>query len=82
MPDQGLPLLAELRGALELLRSRLHEVGSPFAGVLDAVVSRLPRLTTAQAEAVRRLALEGPPTELVGLEPFGADSALVPEGAR
>ena len=81
-PDHGAPLLAELRGPLELVRSRLHEVGSLYAGVLDAIVARLPKLTAAQEEAVRRLALEGPPTELVGLEPFGAESALVPEGAR
>lgn len=81
-PDRGEPLLAELRGPLELVRSRLLEAKSPYAGVLDAVVARLPELTAAQKEAVRRLALEGPPTELVGLEPFGADAALVPEGAR
>jgi nitrate reductase delta subunit len=81
-PDRGEPLLAELRGPIELVRSRLHEAKSPYAGVLDAVVARLPKLTAAQAQAVQRLALEGPPTELVGLEPFGADSALVPDGAR
>lgn len=81
-PEHGEPLLAELRGPLELVRSRLHEAGSPYAPVLDTIVARLPKLTAAQAEAVRRLALEGPPTELVGLEPFGADAALVPEGAR
>lgn len=81
-PDRGEPLLAELRGPLELVRARLHEAESPYACVLDAVVARLPKLTAGQAEAVRRLALQGPPTELVGLEPFGADAALVPEGAR
>jgi nitrate reductase delta subunit len=81
-PEHGAPLLAELRGPLELVRSRLREVESPYAGVLDAIVARLPKLTAAQAEAVRRLAQEGPPTELVGLEPFGAEAALVPEGAR
>lgn len=81
-PEQGEPLLAGLRGPLELVRSRLHETGSPYAPVLDVLVARLPKLTAAQAEAVRRLALEGPPTELVGLEPFGAGAALVPEGAR
>lgn len=81
-PDQGLPLLAELREPLELVRSRLHEAKSLYGGILDEIVARLPRLTAAQAEAMRRLALEGPPTELVGLEPFGAGSALVPEDAR
>lgn len=81
-PEQGEPLLAELRGPLELVRSRLHETGSPYAPALDLIVARLPKLTAAQAEGVRRLALEGPPSELVGLEPFGAGAALVPEGAR
>jgi nitrate reductase delta subunit len=81
-PDHGEPLLAELRGPTELVRSRLHETASPYAAVLDTIVARLPRLTAAQAEALRRLALEGPPTELVGLEPFGAETGLVPEGAR
>lgn len=81
-PEHGEPLLAELRGPLELVRSRLHELGSPYAPLLDAIVAGLPKLTAAQAEGVRRLALEGPPDELVGLEPFGAGAALVPGGAR
>lgn len=81
-PERGEPLLAELRGPLELVRSRLHEAASPYAVVLDAIVGLLPKLTATQAEAVRRLALEGPPSELVGLEPFGAESDFVPEGAR
>jgi nitrate reductase delta subunit len=81
-PAEGEPLLAELRAPIELVRSRLHDTGSPYAGVLDAVVARLPKLTAAQAEAARRLALEGPPAELVGLEPFGAENVPVPEVAR
>jgi nitrate reductase delta subunit len=81
-PEHGEPLLAELREPIELVRARLHETESRYAGVLDAIVRRLPKLTPAQAEAIRRLALEGPPSELVGLEPFGAEAALVPEGAR
>ncbi|HEY7793841.1 MAG TPA: nitrate reductase molybdenum cofactor assembly chaperone [Gaiellaceae bacterium] len=70
----GEALLAELRPQLELVRSRLHERGSPYAHLLDAVVTGLPPLTRAQAERARRLAEEGPPTELVGL-----DSPPVPE---
>lgn len=69
-PDgDGAALLAELRPQLELVRSRLSERGSPYAHLLDALVASLPPLTRAQAERVRRLAEEGPPTELVGLEP-------------
>jgi nitrate reductase delta subunit len=74
-PDgEGASLLAELRPQLELVRSRLHERLSPYAHLLDAVVAALPPLTRAQAERARRLAEEGPPTELVGL-----DSPPVPE---
>jgi nitrate reductase delta subunit len=37
---------------------------------LDAVAAALPALTRRQAAAVERLAVEGPPTELVGLDSF------------
>ena len=40
--------------------------------VLDAICETLPRPTARQLEEARRLAEEGPPAELVGLEPFGA----------
>jgi nitrate reductase delta subunit len=73
---EGAALLAEHRAALELVRSRLHEAGSRYASLLDALATTLPPLTRAQAERARRLAEEGPPMELVGLEP----AAGVPEG--
>jgi hypothetical protein len=38
-------------------------------------VGALPRATKAQLARARRVAEEGPPTELVGLEPFGAEVA-------
>lgn len=69
-PDgEGEAVLAGLRPQLELVRSRLHERGSPYANLLDALAASLPALTRVQAEQARRLAEEGPPTELVGLEP-------------
>jgi len=74
-PDDGEALLNELRVPLELVRARLHEKESPYAELLDRVVGALPRRTRAQAEAARRLAEEGPPAELVGLEPFAAGAA-------
>jgi nitrate reductase delta subunit len=74
-PAAGEALLGEHRVSLELIRSRLHETGSPYAGLLDAVVRALPRPTRAQVEAARKLAHEGPPTELVGLEPFATEVA-------
>ena len=75
VPEEGETLLNELRAPIELVRSRLHDVESPFADLLDALVTELPKPTKAQVAAAQRLANEGPPTELVGLEPFAAESA-------
>ena len=78
--DVGLAALVEVRDAIELVRASLHEAGSPYAMVLDAVADLLPGLTGAQAARVRRLASEGPPTEQVGLEPF-APPEVMPMGS-
>jgi nitrate reductase delta subunit len=67
-PEHGMPLLAGLRSAIELVRAALHERGSPYAHLLDAVALALPELTRSQAAEVERLAVEGPPTERVGLD--------------
>lgn len=74
-PEQGVELLVGLRPSLELVRAALHRRESPYAGLLDAVCVLLPKPTARQLEQARRLALEGPPTELVGLEPFAAPDA-------
>jgi nitrate reductase molybdenum cofactor assembly chaperone NarJ/NarW len=79
-PDEiGLAALADARDAIELVRAALHEAGSPYALLLDAVAALLPGLTGAQAARVRRLAAEGPPSEQVGLEPF-APPEVMPMG--
>jgi nitrate reductase molybdenum cofactor assembly chaperone NarJ/NarW len=74
--DVGLAALADGRDAIELIRSSLHEAGSPYALLLDAVAAVLPGLTGAQAARVRRLAAEGPPSEQVGLEPFAPPEVM------
>ena len=74
-PEEGETLLNDLRAPLELVRARLHERRSPYADLLDALVGELPRPTRAQVAAARRIAEEGPPAELVGLEPFAAGAA-------
>jgi nitrate reductase delta subunit len=61
--------LAELRPSLELVRGRLHQRESRYAPLFDVLVEALPPLTRQQEERARRLAEEGPPTELVGLDP-------------
>lgn len=71
-PEEGRALLASFRAPLELVRAALHDRGSVHAGVLDALCEALPQPTARQLEEARRLAEEGPPAELVGLEPFGA----------
>jgi nitrate reductase delta subunit len=78
--DVGLAALTEFRDSLELVRAGLHDAGSPWAPVLDAVTRLLPGLTKAQARRVARLAAEGPPSEEVGLEPF-APPEVMPMGA-
>ena len=71
-PGQGEAMLNELRAPLELIRARLHAKDSPYAELLDTLVGALPRRTRAQTNTARRLAEEGPPAELVGLEPSAA----------
>jgi nitrate reductase delta subunit len=78
---RGEALLAEHRPALELLRLSLHDAGSDYAHVLDAIAALLPPLTVSERAEVARLAREGPPDEAVGLEPYGPPEAM-PAGAR
>jgi nitrate reductase delta subunit len=76
-PDgHGEALLAEHRPGIELLRLALHDLGSPYAHVLDAVAACLPPLGIADRAEVARLAREGPPEEAVGLEPYGPPEAV------
>ena len=74
-PEDGIALLVGMRPSLELVRAALHDRQSPYAGLLDAVCVVLPKPTARQLEQARQLALEGPPAELVGLEPFTAPEA-------
>ncbi|HZE39574.1 MAG TPA: nitrate reductase molybdenum cofactor assembly chaperone [Stackebrandtia sp.] len=62
----GHRLLVEFRSAIELLRGALHEHGTGYRHVLDAVAATLPPPDGAE---VRRLAADGPPAEGVGVEP-------------
>ena len=75
-PGYGDALLAEHRPAIELLRLSLHDLGSPYAHVLDAIAALLPPLSVSDRSEVVRLAREGPPEEAVGLEPYGPPEAM------
>jgi nitrate reductase delta subunit len=57
----------------------LRDVRSPYRHALDAVSATLPRLRGDEQEAVRRLVVQGPPDEEVGLEPFAPPDLM---GAR
>lgn len=74
-------VLGRMRPGIELLRASLHDLDSPYAGVLDAVVAILPRLGAEELEEARRMAREGPPDEEVGLEPFAPPEVMPPVGA-
>jgi nitrate reductase delta subunit len=81
-PDgYGDRILREFRPALELIRLALRDLGSPYGYLFDAICLGLPVLTEEEQEQIRRLAAEGPPTEQVGLEPFGPPEVmpLVPD---
>jgi len=69
---RGRDLMLDHRAGLELLRLSLHDSGSPWAPLIDAVTATLPPLRGDERDAVRRLAAEGPPEEEVGLAPFAA----------
>jgi nitrate reductase molybdenum cofactor assembly chaperone NarJ/NarW len=77
--DPGVRVLDGNRAALQLMRLALHDLASPYAGVLDAVDATLPALSARQQEDVRRLAAEGPPKEDVGLDPVGSQPFAPPE---
>jgi nitrate reductase molybdenum cofactor assembly chaperone NarJ/NarW len=76
----GDALLAEHAAPIGLLREALHDLGSAYGHVLDAVVATLPEVTAEVAARMTALAASGPPVEDVGLEPF--PTALAPTGAR
>lgn len=69
-------ILDRMRPGIELLRACLHDLDSPYALVLDAVAAVLPALTEVELAEARRIAQEGPPDELVGLEPFAPPEVM------
>lgn len=76
---RGERLLTEHRAGLELIRLALEAQRSPWAPVLAAVSATLPDVAAGDREAVLRLAQQGPPTEEVGLDPYGATPFAPPE---
>ncbi|WP_028049038.1 nitrate reductase molybdenum cofactor assembly chaperone [Cellulomonas sp. URHD0024] len=75
-------LLGSHRAGIELLRSALHHVQTPYAEVLDAVCLTLPAVDEATAARFAELVSSGPPSETVGLSapllPFPTVRSEVP----
>jgi nitrate reductase delta subunit len=76
LSSRGEDLLRRRRADLELLRKALHEAGTPYASVVDAVCAHLPRLRRRDLGVVRTYWEKGPPHEDVGLEPFAPPEYL------
>ncbi|HET7591109.1 MAG TPA: nitrate reductase molybdenum cofactor assembly chaperone [Solirubrobacterales bacterium] len=82
-PDgRGEIVLREHRAALELVRLSLHDLGSPYAHLLEAVCETVGAPSAAERAQVSRLAAGGPPQELVGLEPFAPPEVMPSAEAR
>ncbi|MBP7971371.1 MAG: nitrate reductase molybdenum cofactor assembly chaperone [Candidatus Nanopelagicales bacterium] len=82
-PDEesaALAILHEHREGLEVLRAALERFAAPQQLVIQALITTLPELTDVQLLAAQELVAAGPPTETVGLEPFGSE--LLTIGAR
>jgi nitrate reductase delta subunit len=80
--DRGELVLREHRAALELVRDSLRGRESPYADVLDAVCAALGEPSAADRARAIKLAASGPPSELVGLEPFAPPEVMPSTGAR
>jgi nitrate reductase delta subunit len=79
VPEEGLPMLAENRAAIEVIRRSLRHDGSPYAHLIEALIFFLPGLTEETVAEMQKLIVQGPPQESVGLEPYAADA---PPGGR
>ncbi len=68
--DAGYRLLAGHRTSIDLLLDGLRRMDSPYALALQAVVDTLPPAGQQDLVAARRIAMQGPPAEAVGLNPY------------
>lgn len=74
VPEEGLPMLAANRAAIEVIRRSLRHDRSPYAHLVEALCCFLPGLDEATALEMQKLIVQGPPQESVGLEPYAADA--------
>lgn len=76
LTERGVTLLRAHRVDLELLRRALHDGGTPYVDVVEAVCAELPGLRRREHVLVREAWESGPPEENVGLEPFAPPEYL------
>jgi nitrate reductase molybdenum cofactor assembly chaperone NarJ/NarW len=81
-PEEGDLVLREHRPALEVIRLSLHDQASPYRHVLDAVCELVGGLSASERLSLDRLLAQGPPQELVGLEPFAPPEVMPNVEAR
>ena len=72
--EEGLPMLAENRAAIEVIRRSLRHDNSPYSHLVEALTFFLPDLDEETAAEMQKLIVQGPPQESVGLEPYAADA--------
>ncbi|HEY5881381.1 MAG TPA: nitrate reductase molybdenum cofactor assembly chaperone [Nakamurella sp.] len=68
--EAGYRLLATHRTSIDLLLDGLRKMDSPYAAVVDAVAATLPAPSEQDLLRARRVAMQGPPAEAVGLDPY------------
>ena len=80
LDGRGEIVLREHRPALELLGSSLRERGTPYAELIDTVCATLGEASPGDRARAVKLAATGPPSELVGLEPFAPPEVMPVSG--
>ena len=68
--DAGYRLLADHRTSIDLLHEGLQAMDSAYADVVRAVAATLPPPSEQDLLLARRLNMQGPPAEAVGLDPY------------
>ncbi len=77
---KGESVLNGFRPALEILSSELIKISSPYAKVASAITHQLGPIPKHDRINIAKIQIKGPPTELVGLQPYTV-SGLDPERA-
>ena len=80
LTPRGEALLHAHRADLELLRRALHQAGTPYAHITDAVCAQLPRPGPRDLALIRQYWGQEPPAEQVGRQPFAPSQYLTGEG--